>query len=745
MTGRMRAVAVAAASATALCCQALADDYQEWIYVDDPVVETVEEVDPCGEYGDPEDARAAALASQQASDSESPAYEADDEICLKYGLTGWTTYHREMGTAMFKTLVVDYGLSGACAAGLVSNSHTESGFQYNEAEYSNRGGRYEFLDDDDWTIPPNIAWYGAVWPDYNTDHRLGVATTPVWSFKSLGLKGPNVDAAGEYPNADGYVGDWMVGAGGMFQDTPYTEYVRFAYEYLSTHPDHVSPVDGERHVWDPSLEIYKQLAPGFRASVDYTPYLFPYSIGYAEYPPADWDHMAWFTCSDEYAYQAAVAWQTCLLRGAADDVAKTAGSRYGDAEKFLKMMEGEFGVSEFKADEKKIATWFNASASSQGQSETAATTLTSATDEDDCYNEAEGNVTTGAWIDQAIMYSRDSSYGYSQDRSYSYGTGKNLDCSSLVYWSLVKCGLSSLNESTLGDSLSFYTGSMDSALTKAGFVRHAFTGSYDNVPAGSIMLIHNGSHQHTEIYIGKIDPATGKSSDSGVPYTIGAHSSYEKVGDAEYGVYGAEGDQRQIARGATGALAWVDSSGSDEVSAVPAGTGWEAYYTPDNVPGATNIGIGSDVQGSGAVGSVSSLIGDTKNLTSRQKDVINSTYTTATAGYGRCAAWVTNVFSNAGLSAPYGHARDMYFWCTSNDYSKLKPGMILVSQGGAPGGSCDSSGVPYGHVGIYIGNSIVRHNIGDIAEWDVARWVSYYTHDGYYVKWGWAAGVNLAA
>ena len=739
----LRTVVACCLLASATAAVASADD---WVYVDDDYEPDVVEIDPCGEYGDD-----GAASRKKASDSEAPGGVGEygyDEICERYGLSGWTTKQREAGTAIFQTVVEDYGLSGACAAGLIANMYSEGGFQYNSGETRTYSGlRYAFESDDDWTIPPAMAWYPALngqmagRVNYEVDGRSGVTGRPWLDFRTVKV-GSDAYKVGEYPDENGCVGNWMVGGVGLFGETPYTIAVKYAYKYLDEHPEHTSYVDGERHVWDPSIQISMIFSTSNRVTQDYTPYLFP-DLAYTEMPPSNWDHMAWFTCADEYAYEAAVAWQTCYGRGDVPTINERGQQRYCVAQKFLKMMMEELnGGKSYEPDEGKIRTWLGAAVGDDGALITSS--IKKKTDEEECEDAAEGNVTSGEWVEQALMYARDSKYGYSQDRSYSKGTGKNLDCSSMVYWCLVKCGIASLNEQSLGHPLSFYTGSMDSTLQAAGFKRHDFTGSYDDVPVGAIMLTHiEGGRQHTEIYLGKIDPSTGLTSSSGVPYTIGAHQS-------EYGSkFGSEGDQPQIARGAAGKMAWFDPSWNDEVSGVPASYDWQCYYTPDDVVGAKGVALTDallkgDVRGQSVTGSVEQLKGDTKRLSERQRMAINSSDYTPTAGYNWCAAWVTNVFSNAGFDAPGGNARDMYIWCTSSDYEDLKPGMIVVAPGGAPGGLCDEYGVPYGHVGIYIGEGRIRHNIGDIAVWDVADWVSFYTHDGYGVGWGWARGVDLS-
>ena len=121
-------------------------------------------------------------------------------------------------------------------------------------------------------------------------------------------------------------------------------------------------------------------------------------------------------------------------------------------------------------------------------------------------------------------------------------------------------------------------------------------------------------------------------------------------------------------------------------------------------------------------------------LTARQKAVLNSAKKTPYAGSGLCAAWVTNVFRNAGIGYWGGDACDQYrMFCKSSKVSELKPGMIVaVSTHGKT-----RMGAIYGHVGVYIGNGMMMDNItGGIRTISVGEWVAYYG-DRVTPRWGW--------
>ena len=119
--------------------------------------------------------------------------------------------------------------------------------------------------------------------------------------------------------------------------------------------------------------------------------------------------------------------------------------------------------------------------------------------------------------------------------------------------------------------------------------------------------------------------------------------------------------------------------------------------------------------------------------------VVSSCYSTPSPGAGYCAAWVTNVFVNAGIGAFYGNACDMYAsWCYSSDRGSLMPGMIVA----VSTWSGTSAGRIYGHVGIYIGGGMVMDNIGYIRTIDIDSWVGTYSTT-VTPRWGWLGGVSL--
>lgn len=137
---------------------------------------------------------------------------------------------------------------------------------------------------------------------------------------------------------------------------------------------------------------------------------------------------------------------------------------------------------------------------------------------------------------------------------------------------------------------------------------------------------------------------------------------------------------------------------------------------------------------------VSGEVNLSPNLSGSQKAVVSCAYRVGSPGVGLCAMWVSQVFSLAGLGYPQGNACDMYYaWCHSSNKSELKPGMIIA----VPSHSGTSAGRTYGHIGIYVGNGEVRHNIGSVATWSLDRWISYYSSITT-PRWGWCMGIPLS-
>ena len=141
--------------------------------------------------------------------------------------------------------------------------------------------------------------------------------------------------------------------------------------------------------------------------------------------------------------------------------------------------------------------------------------------------------------------------------------------------------------------------------------------------------------------------------------------------------------------------------------------------------------------GGGVYGEVSYEQGTTGS----QMSVVDAAMWTPSTGAGYCAAWVSNVFANAGIGAIYGNACDMYWsYCYSSDLSEIQAGMIIA----VPTEPYSYAAILYGHVGIYIGNGIVRHCAsGYVLSQSLSSWISEYGITST-PRWGWLGGIVLA-
>ncbi len=135
---------------------------------------------------------------------------------------------------------------------------------------------------------------------------------------------------------------------------------------------------------------------------------------------------------------------------------------------------------------------------------------------------------------------------------------------------------------------------------------------------------------------------------------------------------------------------------------------------------------------------------DVSNLTQgasgSQAAVINACYTVPSPGGGLCAWWVEDVFEVAGIGSWGGNACDLYYnWCFSSNKAEIQPGMIIAVST-YPGGGLGSI---YGHVGIYVGDGLIRENLGYINTNTLDNWIALYS-GSVTVRWGWMGGVKLA-
>lgn len=121
-----------------------------------------------------------------------------------------------------------------------------------------------------------------------------------------------------------------------------------------------------------------------------------------------------------------------------------------------------------------------------------------------------------------------------------------------------------------------------------------------------------------------------------------------------------------------------------------------------------------------------------------QRAIADAATRTPSPGPSLCAAWVSNVYANAGLGRVGGNANDMYAsWCHSSDRSELQVGMLVAVAPSAASGM----GAIYGHVGVYVGDGMVMHCTNDtVYKCTLDEWIGTY---GRYaqVRWGYPANV----
>lgn len=102
---------------------------------------------------------------------------------------------------------------------------------------------------------------------------------------------------------------------------------------------------------------------------------------------------------------------------------------------------------------------------------------------------------------------------------------------------------------------------------------------------------------------------------------------------------------------------------------------------------------------------------------------------TADAGY--CQAWAAMCYYCAGFpvdQSPSAKASGIKYG-VSNDFSVIPPGAAIYGR----------LNQQYGHVGIYVGDGLVYHNVGGVAVDTLDNWISYYEA----FAWGWQAGTDL--
>lgn len=128
------------------------------------------------------------------------------------------------------------------------------------------------------------------------------------------------------------------------------------------------------------------------------------------------------------------------------------------------------------------------------------------------------------------------------------------------------------------------------------------------------------------------------------------------------------------------------------------------------------------------------------DATTRQKRLVEYAYSTPATGENSCAAWVELVFSRFGHGMVIGHAFEVCDgYCSLTDTADLRAGMLVA----VPRHPLDADGLRYGHVGIYVGDSLVRDCVGTgVRTVPLELWLSAY---GVMAepRWGWLGSISL--
>lgn len=103
----------------------------------------------------------------------------------------------------------------------------------------------------------------------------------------------------------------------------------------------------------------------------------------------------------------------------------------------------------------------------------------------------------------------------------------------------------------------------------------------------------------------------------------------------------------------------------------------------------------------------------------------------AQAGY--CQRWAAMVYAAAGypIDTSEGAKQSGLRYGVSSDFSIIPAGAAVYG----------NSNQYYGHVGIYVGDGLVYHNVGGVVVDTLEDWIL--TYDGF--AWGWEAGTDLTA
>ena len=219
----------------------------------------------------------------------------------------------------------------------------------------------------------------------------------------------------------------------------------------------------------------------------------------------------------------------------------------------------------------------------------------------------------------------------------------------------------------------------------------------------------SGGGAHTLIYVGPeiIEKTFGGAAAPGSDF---CHASYM---------------QRSFSCGLCSITSYVSTSGTDSM-----GRHYNVYRCVNPDGAASESYAGASIVAT----EVCTEEEDYEGGTLEGNKIVEAAKVTPWPGASLCATWTTRVYEKAGFPPPYGNANEQYYaYCKSSDRSELMPGMLVA----VPTHNKTYMGSLYGHVGIYMGNNIIRHSVTTgVEDMDLDKWLSFYGEVAT-PKWGW--------
>lgn len=126
--------------------------------------------------------------------------------------------------------------------------------------------------------------------------------------------------------------------------------------------------------------------------------------------------------------------------------------------------------------------------------------------------------------------------------------------------------------------------------------------------------------------------------------------------------------------------------------------------------------------------------------TEPQRNFVSCAFGTPWPGTNACAEWIEEAYARLGYGVVSGHAYELCRnYCSRTDLTLLKVGMIV----GVEHHPYDANGLTYGHVGLYIGDELVRDCADNgLRTVPLEAWLSVYgVMDD--PRWGWLGGMAL--